>query len=284
MKNVPAAATLSVRFTVGAKRAVPAIVLTASLAVLAACSSPPSSARSAGGSSSASASATASASAAASASATPARAPSPYGTGTIRGAADATALFKKAVADTEAATSLRMAAKKLDDGKGKISSFELTIVKDKGCEGSMSAPTTGSFKVIESGHWIWFSPSPAMWKKLHVPQTFANLFKGHYIKVSATNKIPGMNDLAKLCTVADIFAGLPTVDLAVPATFAGQPAYKVTETGQSGAGYVTNTVKPLMLAISPKGSAAITFSDYDAVKRIVTPPASKTVDGSQFGL
>src|ERR1700692_547747 len=64
--------------------------------------------------------------------------PSPAGTSTLTGTA-ANALIAKALADTQAASSFRVQGQGVATGTGgQTVSFELTLVKNKGCQGMIA--------------------------------------------------------------------------------------------------------------------------------------------------
>ncbi|MGH3211570.1 MAG: hypothetical protein ACRDNO_27815 [Trebonia sp.] len=215
------------------------------------------------------------------------------GTSKLTGAA-ATALVTKAIANTQAATSVRVAGSATAKASGAAGiggqpvTFDLTLVKNVGCEGTLALSKTETFQLVETGGYVWLLPSSAFYQSLHLDKTVLALMADKYIKVKSTDSQIG--DLGKECTFAGLLGALskPTGKdyTAVPATYNGGPAYEVTQSGQQGMAFVTNTATPLLLKITdPQANGGtITFADYNATKTITAPTAAESIDGSQLGI
>jgi hypothetical protein len=231
---------------------------------------------------------TSTASASAATPATSASSPSPAATGKLTGAA-ATALAAKAIANTRAATSVQVAGKGIANvgTKGQTVSFDLLLVKNQGCSGTISASSTQTFKIVQTGGYIWLMPSAEFYKSLHLSKQATALVADKYIKVKANDK--QVAELTTVCTFKGLFATLPTPSgmnfTAIPVTYQGAPAYQVTQSGKPGVATVSNTAKPLLLKITAlEGSGSITFADYNSAKTITAPTAAESLDGSQLGI
>ena len=214
------------------------------------------------------------------------------GAGKLTGAA-ATALVTKALANTEAAASVRVIGRVAATGSGSTGgtqpvSFDLTLVKSGGCKGTLALSKAQSFQIIETGGYVWILPSSAYYQSLHVDKAALALIAGKYIKVKSTDSQIG--NLGKECTFTGLLGSMskPTGKgyVAAPVTYHGAPAYEVTQSGNKGTAFVSNTATPLLLTLTDPQSngGTVTFTDYNATKTITAPPAAESIDGSQLGL
>ena len=269
---------------VGRGRAGPAVLLAAALAAAAtACSSASSSGTSAAtastGSSSAGASATSSS---ASASASPAR------TAKLTGTA-ATALVTKAVANPKAAPSVVVKGNGVSTGTaGQTVSFDLTLVQKAGCQGTIAQSKTETFQLVETGGSVWLKPSNAYYASLKISKAALALVADKWIKVKSTDTQIG--DLPKICSFSGLFGSLKTPTgasyVATPTTYQGQHVYEVTQSGQQGYAYVTNTTTPMLAKLAEPGSTGgvITFTVYSTPLTITAPSPAESIDGSALGI
>jgi hypothetical protein len=216
-------------------------------------------------------------------------------TAKLTGAA-ATALVTKAIANTRAATSVRVAgiATAAATGSGTAGSgsqpvaFDLTLVKSVGCEGTIALSKTQTFRLVETGGYVWILPSSAYYASLHLDKAALALIANKYIRVKSTDKQLG--DLGKQCTFTGLLGSLSKSTgkayTAVPVTYNGGPAYEVTQSGQQGTAFVANTATPLLLKITDpqKDGGTITFTNYNATKTITAPTDAESIDGSQLGI
>jgi hypothetical protein len=220
----------------------------------------------------------------------------PAGTGKLTGTA-ATALVTKAIDNTQAAASVRVAGRAAGTGTGKgtgsaassqLVTFDLTLVKNVGCEGTIALSKTESFRIVATGGYVWILPSTAFYSSLHLSNAALALVADKYIKVKSTDSQIG--DLAKECTFSGLLGSMTKRNgkdyTAAPVTFDGAPAYEITQTGQQGTAFVSNTATPLLLKLTdPRASGGtITFTDYNATKTITAPTAAESIDGSQLGI
>ena len=217
------------------------------------------------------------------------------GAAKLTGAA-ATALVTKAIANTQAAASVRVAgiATAAATGSGTAGSgsqpvaFDLTLVKSVGCEGTIALSKAQTFRLVETGGYVWILPSSAYYASLHLDKAALALIANKYIRVKSTDKQLG--DLGKQCTFTGLLGSLskPTgkAYAAVPVTYNGGPAYEITQSGQQGTAFVANTATPLLLKITDpqKDGGTITFTSYNATKTITAPTAAESIDGSQLGI
>jgi hypothetical protein len=212
-------------------------------------------------------------------------------TSKLTGAA-ATALVTKAIANTQSAASVRVAGNATATGSGTAATgpvaFDLTLVRNVGCEGTIALSKAQTFQLVETGGYVWILPSNAYYASLHLDKAALALIADKYIKVKSTDKQLG--DLAQECTFTGLLGSIskPTGKnyTAVPVTYNGAPAYEVTQSGQQGTAFVANTATPLVLKITDpqKGGGTITFTSYNAAKTITAPTDAESIDGSQLGI
>ena len=223
------------------------------------------------------------------ASGTSSASPSPAATGKLTGAA-ATALATKAVANTRAAASVQVAGQGISTSatKGQAVSFDLLLVKNQGCSGTISVSKTQTFKIVQTGDFIWLMPSAAFYESLHLSKQAMALVADKYIKVKSSDKQVG--SLTTVCTFNGLFSSLPKPSgrnfTAVPVTYQGAPAYQITQSGKPGVATVSNTATPLLLKITAPqaGGGSVTFADYNSAKSITAPSNAESIDGSQLGI
>jgi hypothetical protein len=255
-----------------------AVILAAALATAAAACASSSSSSSSPAASATSGTATASSSA------------SPASTATVTGAA-ATALITKAIANTKAAPSLLVVGSGIGTGTGSGSqqvSFTLTMVQKAGCRGTIALSKVESFQLVETGGYVWLKPTSAFYATLHLSQAALALVADKYIKVPANNA--QVADLAKICSFSGLFGQLPTPTgtsyVATPTTYNGKSAYKITQTGQAGYAYITNSSTPMLVKLAePTASGGVIgFTEYSAPPAIVAPSDAESINGTKLGL
>jgi hypothetical protein len=259
---------------------VPAVILAAALATAATACGSSSSASSSPAASATSGTATASSSA------------SPAGTATVTGAA-ATALITKAIANTKAAPSLVVVGSGIPSGSGTGSSsqqvsFTLTLVQKAGCRGTIALSKVESFQLVETGGYVWLKPTSAFYATLHLSQAALALVADKYIKVPTNNA--QVADLAKICSFSGLFGQLPTPTgtsyVATPTTDNGKSAYKITQTGQAGYAYITNSSTPMLVKLAePTASGGVIgFTEYSAPLALIAPSDAESIDGTKLGI
>ena len=256
----------------------PAVILAAALAAAAtACSSSSSSSTPAATTSTGSTSASASATSASATSSSASASASPASTAKLTGTA-ATALVTKAVANTKAAPSVVVKGAGVSTGTaGQTVSFDLTLVQKVGCEGTIAQSKTETFQLVETGGSVWLKPSAAYYASLNISKAALALVNDKWIKVKSTDTQIG--DLPKICSFSGLFGSLKTPTgasyVATPTTYQGQAAYEVTQSGQQGYAFVTNSATPMLAKLAEPGAngGVITFSEYSTPLTITAPSA-----------
>ena len=202
----------------------------------------------------------------------------------------ATAIITKAFADTSAASSVHFTGRGTDSGQ-KLG-FALTVVRGKGCTGTISESKSGSFQVIYLGKSVWVKPDAKFWKTIagsgSNAQLGASLLAGKWLKDSASDT-SGLGSLVSVCTLSSLFSqSTPASDHLVkgtPTTLNGQAVLPIKDVTHDGTAYVTDTANPELVSLTSVGSSSGTFSfsDFGAPATITPPPASEVVDGSKYG-
>ncbi len=217
-------------------------------------------------------------------------APSPAGTARLTGAA-ATALADKAVTNTENAASVRVSGHAVSTGSGSQAvSFDLVLVKNDGCAGTIALSKAETFRIVETGGYVWMLPTEAFYSSLHprLSQAALALVADKYIRVKSSDK--QIADLAQICTFNGLFGGSAkpagTAYTATPGTYHGTPVYLLSQAGQAGTAVIANAATPLMLKLTDpsSGGGTITFTGYGAVTKITRPGDAETIDGSKLGV
>lgn len=193
----------------------------------------------------------------------------------------------KAIADTKAASSVRVTGTMKDSGQ--TLTIDLALVLHQGCRGSMTESKNGSIKLIDLGKKIWIMPSETFYKSVGAGAATLSVLAGKWLAVKAGSS--DLGSLATLCEINKLLDGFKPPSspgaLAVTATSTvnGQRAVKVADTGDSAYLLVSDRASPRLLRIvAPSASAAkLAFSDYGASFAVHPPPSSEVVDGSRYG-
>ena len=202
----------------------------------------------------------------------------------------ATAIITKAFADTSAASSVHVTGTGTDSGQN--ISLALTVVRGKGCTGTISESKSGSFQVIYLGKSVWIKPDAAFWKSIAAGSSDArlgaSLLSGKWLKDSASDT-SGLGSLVSVCSLSSLFGqATPASDRLVKGaltTLNGQAVLPIKDVTHQGTADVTDTAKPELLRLTSAGTSAGTFSfsDFEAPATITPPPAGEVVDGSKYG-
>lgn len=216
--------------------------------------------------------------------------PAPAGAARLTAAA-AAGLIARAVANTRAAASVRVIGQAVtaqpagNEAVGQTVSFDMTLVKNAGCEGAMAVSKTAAVRVVQAAGYIWMLPNSSSYPELRLGKPALALIANKYIKVKSTASQAG--DLPTACTFTGLLGALTkSPAAAVPVTYNGIRAYEVIESGKQGTAFVSRAAKPLLLQLASARTAGgtITFTDYNATKAIIVPTAAESVDGSTLGV
>jgi hypothetical protein len=193
-------------------------------------------------------------------------------------------IIAKADADLKAASSVHVAGPITDSGQTYV--LDLTI-SPEGCTGTMASPGKGSFALLKISKKLWFKGDKQFWETYGGTSdpALVQFLEGKYIEPSATGS--GMSSLAMLCdprqlasafggTVSGMVKGKTTV-------ISGQSVLQLKDTGDSASAYVTISARPEFVRIDAGGEGHLDFSAYNVPLTLTAPPASKTINGSQYG-
>jgi hypothetical protein len=201
----------------------------------------------------------------------------------------AAAILAKAFADTTAASSVHITGTGTDSGH-KVS-IALTVVRGKGCTGTISLAKSGSLQVVVLGKSVWIKPDDRFLKFFTGSNASLVLsqLSGKWLKDSASDT-SGPGSLVSACTVTSLLghATLATDQWVkgTRTTLNGQPVLLISDVTEQGTFYVTDTANPELLRITTTGTDVTTtgYSGYGTPATITPPPASEVVDGSKYGL
>jgi len=191
----------------------------------------------------------------------------------------------QAWADTKAAVSVHVAGSGTDSGKPL--KFSLTLVKGKGCTGTMTEGTGGSVTIVMIAKTVWIKPDDMFWKANggNDPATLA-ILSGKYIKDAAGTGLGAMSSLCNLSNWAGSSAQPTDMVKGGKETVDGQLTLRIKDSGDSAAAFVSDTPKPVVVRVVDPSSNGGTFdfTDYGAATTLTAPSASQTLDGAKYGL
>lgn len=193
-------------------------------------------------------------------------------------------ITRRAIADLNNTASVRFAGTVTESGQS--ASMDMTLVRGQGCEGSVTLHGKGTLRMVHKGTSVWIQPSKAFYRSLGVSAAKISLLSGKWLKESQS----GSSGLSSTCSLNDLAGSLGAQDTGMVrgaiTSLGGRPAVIVTQTGEPGDIYISDTAKPELLRISASSGpdrGDITFSDYGLTATITPPPASKTLNGGEMG-
>jgi hypothetical protein len=190
-------------------------------------------------------------------------------------------ITSKAIADSEAAATVRISGRVADSGT--TIGMNLGIVRGRGCAGSMSISGEGSFLILKIGKTLWFKPDNAFW--MHAGARSPAELQLVSGKIPKTTSTSGVGAFAALCDVKQLMGGSSTTGLVKGSatTISGQSALQLTDTAHSGTIDVSVSADPELLRLFAPGSADLDFTGYGAPVALTPPPASEIIDGTKYG-
>jgi hypothetical protein len=196
-------------------------------------------------------------------------------------------IVARALADGAAAARVRLTSSETINGTPLTS--DLTMVRGKGCEGTMGVPGAGSIRVLIIGATAWIKPDSQFWQYYQStggsPVAGAQL-AGKYLKMQASDMArDGFAGINGPCTASNMFSEITIAGTGpvTTTTINFQPALKIAVTGIStnarpGEAYVSDTDDPelLLVEVPGPGGTQITVT-YPATPVTVTPPPASQV-------
>jgi hypothetical protein len=207
-------------------------------------------------------------------------------------------ILSKAMTDTVNAPEVQFATGGTLSG-GQLVSSVLTIVRGKGCKGTVNEGEQGSVDLVSLGRTVWLKPDDIFWQNVIDSKpsdtalaTAVNTLEGKYLEES-TNGKSGLVQLASLCTALNRLKVTSTIGKTGKLTkqglspLDGKQVMTIMDVSKAGTAYfwTTDTSSPLLLTAQlPDPSLDyMGFSDYGQHITITPPPASQVVDGSTSG-
>lgn len=192
----------------------------------------------------------------------------------------------KAIADLKSAPSFTIT------GSGPYNGQTMTIgLGFKGgndCAGTVGLGSDGTMAIVVIGGTAWVKLNATFWKTEagSAGAELARLLAGKYFRAPTTAS--NVSQLANVCNVDQM-----TSQMSLPAdtakgaftTFGGQRVLTLTDKAKQSTMYVTDTAAPRILKVVSKqpGNSGQLSITYGLPAKITAPPASETVNGSQFG-
>jgi hypothetical protein len=196
-------------------------------------------------------------------------------------------VFTEAVANTEAASSLKMAGNINESGS--IYTVNLGFKKGEGCTGTIAVSGKGSFTLTVIGTTAYLNPDTKFWKSYagSSASTVIALVNGRYLKGSTSD--PNVSGIAKICDISQLlgsFKSHGTISKGKVTTYAGQPVLPLKDS-KGGVMYVSDTSAPVIVMVQNLGatggsSGKVTFA-VGAPVTLTAPPPSQVLDGSKIG-
>ena len=193
-------------------------------------------------------------------------------------------ILDKAVGNLKAAPSFTMSGDVIQPSG--TFSVDLGYQPARGCTGTVSQAGKGSFTMTVIGATAWVRPDDAFWRSIDGRQAASviSAVGGKFLKGPISDKnVAGLTSLCDVSVLASQLQAPSTVERAPVKPFAGTLAVPLTDLAKGGTLYVTDTARPQVIQLRNSRSGKMTFH-IDAPVTLAPPPASKTVNGSQFGL
>ena len=192
----------------------------------------------------------------------------------------------KIVTGLRQAKSVRIKGFVVDSGQKMT--MDTASITGKGCQGTISMGTKGTFQVKTIGTSTWLSADRVFWGAQATKNpTVAAVLAGKWIKLSAKSDLTSLTDLCKMkdAMVKEFGSDTKTaLKKGAVTTLDGAPALTLKDTDQSTL-YVSVDAAPHLLRVtSPSGEGDLTFSDYDTVPALVAPAAATVLDGKKYGV
>jgi hypothetical protein len=195
-------------------------------------------------------------------------------------------VLTQAVSDLKSASSFHMAGTVNQGGSIRV---DLTYSRGTGCKGTLGIGSKGSISLLVIGGTAWLKPDHAYWKSYagSSASSVIALIGGKYLKAStSSSNVSGLAQLCNANSLASSFTSPKDIVKGGTSTINGQQALALKDPAKSSAMYVTDTTSPQILRVTSVrsgGSGRIDFTGYGNAVTLTPPPASKTINGAQYG-
>jgi hypothetical protein len=195
-------------------------------------------------------------------------------------------LVNKSMTVLGSATSLRLKGA-VKDTSGNIS-FDMELVRGKGCTGTMGIAKQGSFKMIMIDRKLWIKPDAAFWKSAGLPSYARSEIEGKYLATTSDSKAFG--SFGDFCDLAKMEKGFGSatgsgLQRGAATTVDGRSVVTVTDPSDGSRAYITDGTEPQLVRLDMTGSdgGQLEFLDYNKAASVAPPSKAATIDGSKFG-
>jgi hypothetical protein len=170
---------------------------------------------------------------------------------------------------------------------GQTYELDLTLVRARGCTGTLAQTGTGSFKMIAIGGQVWIKPNRQFWKNAGgagADAAVLQLLVGKYLKVKASSQLGSLSGFCGTSQLAGSFGSkLTGLVKGKTTTIAGQAALQIKDSGDASSIFVSDTAKPELLQLSGGAQGNLEFTDYNIPMTLTAPPARETLSGAKYG-
>lgn len=196
-------------------------------------------------------------------------------------------ILRQTFADAVAAPVVRIQGTVVKSGQAY--SLNLSMVAGHGCTGTLTMAGRGTVTLISDGKNLWMKPDVDYWRATGASQATLAVVAGKYVAAN-----PGdarASAMANMCSLKLLLSGFMS-DRANweikggTAVIGGQRVVEISDSAGPAYGYVTDATKPELLQITVPGTpdSRVNFAYPGTPPAISPPPASETIDGSQYGL
>ncbi len=203
-------------------------------------------------------------------------------------------LEKKAVADLRSAASVHVKGRFTDINEddptyGSGMGVDLTVVRGKGCEGSLAMGKNGSMKIEAIGAQLWVSPDAAFLRSQNFSATAAAAYQGKWLHTDVGDgRLKLFADLCTLRPVIDPALNDPSGVTESPATGASKARHTVMliDSHEDATIDISTTPAPRLVDFTSNTDATNTHFAFDHFGAAVTltPPTSGVISAGTVGI
>jgi hypothetical protein len=165
--------------------------------------------------------------------------------------------------------------------QGFPTALDLTLVRGKGAQGSMSAGAL-KFKIVAVGKEIYINGSSSFWRR-YANNNIAQLLTGKWLKAPASGQFAGLAVLADMHSLFNqLLANHGKLVKGQPTTVRGSKVIGLKEADHGGTLYVATTGKPYPIQVIKRGTQGgeLDFDRYNQPVSLKAP--GNAIDISQL--